>query len=316
VYYIGEIGNILFFAVSGYLAANSLEHSKSTLEFYRRKLIRVVVPFTTAYIFLSVLFLLLAILNPQFPQNPVLNSPLNDIAHSGGHFVAFFVGMFPIDVNLLRFFNIASYLFVGEWFIGTIIFLYLISPLLYKCICRNAFIISVASMIIAYLVFNLTEDWAEKGYIIERNFIFLVRMPQFLIGMLLFMYKDYILNYLGNLTKLFLILLMGLVAYGIYFYPNLQSLWQKILFGYPANILQYCFASVVFVYLIYILTIFSNEHFPNIMAHFNEFSGVSYMAMLIHHPIIYRLNDIYNFSDLSRFGTLFFFLLVVFITVF
>ena len=174
IFHIGEVGVIIFFAVSGYLAANSLKHSKSILEFYRRKIIRIAIPFAAAYLFMSLLLLLLGIFNPQIAER----SPLNWLTHIGGSINAFLIGMTPLgmDINLTNYFHIYPYLFVGEWFIGTILWLYLISPLLYKCLEKNLWLTILIFIVLAkcFLKFIVPPSPAT---------FFIIRIPEFSLGM-------------------------------------------------------------------------------------------------------------------------------------
>ena len=61
----------LFFAISGYLIHPSLERTPSLWEYYRRKLIRIVAPFTVAYLILGVALSLF------FPISKPMTSPLS-----------------------------------------------------------------------------------------------------------------------------------------------------------------------------------------------------------------------------------------------
>ena len=93
---LGHIGVAAFFGISGYLVVNSLDRSKSVLDFYRRKIIRVVLPFTAIYILaVEALFFLNLIKHPFLPVFPSF---------------AMIVGLLPIDLNLTKFFNIPHFL--------------------------------------------------------------------------------------------------------------------------------------------------------------------------------------------------------------
>lgn len=304
----GVIGNMLFFALSGYLVANSLERSNNTSEFYRRKMLRLILPFMSAYIFLGTLLIFLGIFEPGI----AIQSPFTNVINVGGSYSGIIVGMLPFSMDLyfISFLNFPVYVFVGEWFMGTIIYLFLISPLLYKILRWNFFITVVASVTLSLTTFYLTLPLKELGYISENSVLFTVRIPEFLLGMIFFVYQDFISRNRRKLNRIFTLLAIILISYGLNFNVNLESFWDKIIFDTPVNFAKYILADVILVYWIFELVMYLNEHFTGIMARFNSFYDISYEAMLIQHVIIYFFAASYNFSTLSKFGVLFFFVLI------
>jgi len=141
----GHVGVILFFAVSGYLAGNSISHSATVFEFYRRKFIRILVPFVSAYIILGTLFILLGTVEFSLATK----SPFWNVFSKDGTLWGIFFGILPVEENLIKCFDLPRYAFVGEWFIGTIVFLYLLSPLLDKILRYNFFLVLILSLIIS-----------------------------------------------------------------------------------------------------------------------------------------------------------------------
>ena len=305
---------MIFFAVSGYLAANSLNHSKSILEFYRRKIIRIAIPFAVAYMYLATLLILLGIFEPQIAEQ----SPLKNVINSGGNISALLIGMLPLsmDVNFMKFFDLQVYGFIGEWFIGMIIYLYLIAPLLYKFLCRYFFITVLSSIIISIGSFELTKILHAQGIIAEVGIFFPVRIPEFLFGMILYLYQDFILSEKRKLIYIFTIFAGGLVLYALKFNQNAGSFWEKIILDNPINICQYLLAAVILIFFIYVAAVYLNEHFKKLMQVFNNFSKISYVAMLIQHVVIYRFALSYNFSTISKFGAIFFLIMIILTTIF
>lgn len=318
VLYIGQIGNMLFFAVSGYLAANSIVHSQITKEFYRRKIIRITVPYTFAYVILCIVFLFFGIFEPKLESN--LLSPLKHAMDTDGYigFVGLFFGMLPIssDANLIIFFHIPTIHLVGEWFIGAVIYLYLLSHLLFKLINRNVILTFISSTIIAGLIYSFSPAWKEAGYIFEGWFLFPIWIPSFLIGMIIFLYQDFFLNNIKKLTLITALLLTGLIFYGGYFNVEAQSIWTKLISGSPSNFWQYLFANIVIVSLVYIVSIFLNEKFDKAMSKFNRLSNISYVAMLIQSAIIAPFFILFDCSAFDKFEVMIFFVSVVLSVIF
>ena len=313
---IGQIGNMLFFAVSGYLASNSLEHSKSIWEFYRRKIIRIAVPFAVAYLVLATLLILFGMFEPSLADQ----SPLKKVINTGGSYTAFLIGMTPLsmDRNFLFIFDLPVYKFIGEWFIGIIIWLYLISPLLDKCLRRNFFLTVFAAILISFGTFELTKFLHAQGLITKAQVgvVFPVRIPEFLFGMILYVKKDFIAAHFQKLIYIFAGLLAVLTCYELNFYPYKGSFFEKLIMDHPPNIWKYLFAASIFTFLIYSASIYLNKRFENLMAWFNNFSKISYVAMLIQHVIIYRFTASYDFSTMSKFGILFFLAVIILTTIF
>lgn len=307
IFNIGSIGVIVFFAVSGYLAANSLEHSKSILEFYRRKLIRIIVPFTVAYIFISVFLTLLGVFSPKISAF----SPISKVMAPDGSGWAFVVGMLPLaaDDNVTKFFQLPNYRMIGEWFIGTIVWLYLISPLVFKCLKKNLIISTGIIVAISLSLFKF-------GSLPSPLTFFMVRLPEFSFGMVLFILEDFINKNDKKVFTIMSVLGIILVAYGLIFGNPEKSIFARIILGTPLNLFQYIFAAAIISYFAYVLVKFLNEKFERSMEYFNSFSNVSYVAMLIHHFVIYRLNDLYHFTKLGKFGVVFFLIVTIFATVF
>ena len=328
---LGQVGNMLFFAVSGYLAANSLENSSNILEYYRRKIIRLSIPYAAAYIVLTALVVLLGI----FESKLLNQSPVQNLISDSGDLKVTLFGMLPLasDFNLIQLFqipmqNFTTESFVGEWFMATIIYLYLISPLLYKLLRWNCAVTFAAFFIIAGLAFNLELEFANAGYIFGNRTFFLIRVPEFLLGMALFVYKDFISKNIRRLTEFFSVLAVALLIHSIFFNNYDEAIWARIFFNSPVNEFRhpidsspvnqwkYLLADIIIVYFSCIAAFYLNKHFGRFLNSFNSFSNISYLAMLMNRVVIYRFWWIYGFSNLSMAGALFFFVLIVLTIIF
>lgn len=299
---VGHIGIILFFAVSGYLASNSLSRSKSVFEFYRRKLIRIVIPFSAAYIVLGMFFILLGIIEPRLAER----SPFFSVIHVGGDYLGILFSIFPMDINLIRYFDLPSYWFVGEWFIGMVVHMYLIAPLLDKILRYNFFVAVILSLVLSWTVYILTLPLQDNGKIISNWWIFIVRVPEFLMGMIIFNCRDFISKHKSkiNFSALTLIFISFLLIY-LYIDPE-SALFSRICVHHPNDFLF----SLPMIYLFFTFAEWLNEKNFALIEKFNSFSDISYMAMLIQHVIIYLFADSFNLSMLSKFGFWFMFILV------
>ncbi len=302
---IGQIGVILFLAISGYLASNSLKHSKNIWEFYRRKLIRIVIPFTTAYVILGTLFILLGILEPSLPER----SPLNHIIYKGGKYLGVLYGIVPIDMNIIKLFQLPYYWFIGEWFIGMIVFMYLIAPFLEKCLRKNFILTAIGSIIVAIAMYHfIISGYSPKASLMIASWSFVVRIPQFLVGMTIFVYRDFILKHRSILNKICLSIVLVILAYSFITVDIGQPIFRgrlfigterDFVFSLPASYLFFAFAEWL------------NEKISSsTLEKFNSYSDISYMAMLIQHVVILLFAKSFDFTRLSKFGTVFMLILI------
>lgn len=111
--------------------------------------------------------------------------------------------------------------------------------------------------------------------------IFPTRIPEFLFGMLLFIYRDFLEQNCRKILPLF-------------------AIWFTVGAAIPT------------IYLFFLLSDFLNKKFPLILAWFNSFSGVSYMTMLTQHVILFVFARQFNFQALHTFGLMLMFCMVTF----
>lgn len=298
LYEFASMSVVLFFAISGYLVHGSLERTPSLKEFYKRKLVRLIVPFTVAWFVMSVIMIFLALLNSDMTEKVTLFHAL-----FGAKYFSLILGMFPVDLNITHYLDIKVDWFTGEWFIGTIIWLYLISPLLDKCAVRFPALSLAVSIAIAYGVYFATLGLFEQGRIFGGWSIFVVRIPEFLFGIILFVHREKILRYKKVLipcTTIFLAVAMVLFN---------RDWPEPRLFFYPTEPTG-CLLTLPTTYLAFNAAEFLNEHVPKIFDWFNGFNGISYVAMLIQHMVIYVFAAAFALERLNAFGITYLFLLI------
>ena len=289
VFNVGTIGVILFFAVSGYLAANSLERTPSIKEFYRRKAIRILVPYVAAYV---VAFVILQFLE-QLPE-----------PHAG-----ILLSILPVDINLIVYFELQNYHLTGEWFIGVIIYLYALAPLLYSAMKKNFALTMALSILIALLPNGAMVDLQDNGKLFSSDAIFTFRVPEFLMGMAIFRYKDFLEEKIRALRVSAGIIFTILAAHNLFSNPQI-SIWGKI---FLSRDWTFIFIAISTIIIFYAAASFLNEKFPTILAPFNSLSNISYIAMLVHHTIIFQLG--FFFPPQNKFQAIILFGVVIILTI-
>ncbi|WP_370560431.1 acyltransferase family protein [Edwardsiella tarda] len=167
---IGRLGVSFFFMISGALAYLSLRKYAAG-EYYLRRVYSVLIPYNIAYFGMALLLLALS----AFFIYP--NNPLAEVGPSGSRSV---LDMLPsvlgFDHYLHGVYEIKTVYFTGEWFIGCIILLYAISPLIYRAMVRYpmwTMLATVAITLAAYDTRVTNPYWSAQ-----------VRISDFTFGML------------------------------------------------------------------------------------------------------------------------------------
>lgn len=181
----GRLGVALFFAISGYLACHSLDRIRyftmpAVGRFYYKKLVRILIPWWAAMFVMGGLVVVLSLMNRQFLQISTLATAI----FAGISYNKLLVSLFPVDMTFVLS-PVGGYWLIGEWFIGTVLLLYLISPFLY-ILSRKfwiwGFVMAILMSIISY---KLMFAQIYHGF-----WFFTARIPEFLLGMILFHHRN------------------------------------------------------------------------------------------------------------------------------
>ena len=160
----------LFFMLSGAGLTLSSRESFQAKTFYRRRFLRLMVPYYLAYLF-YLLYLLLRYRTLPFSGDiPLWNFLLTLIGMDG---------YCEIHQTIPTF-----YIGIGEWFLGALIIMYLLFPLLYKLMKKNPYV-TMAAATICYLILVFTYQNELPSY--ENA---LIKLYDFILGMFLIQEKD------------------------------------------------------------------------------------------------------------------------------
>jgi len=288
---LGRIGVSIFFAVSGYLVANSLSNRYGLLTYYAGRVIRVLLPYNIAYFSFSLLILSLSV----FDSSYFTIAPLSNIITNNGDYKNILPVIFGLDGILNAHFDTNFYFFTGEWFIGTIILLYVISPLIYNGIKTNAFcVVLYSAFLITTSIFSFSYATNEIN---NAYWFFLARLPEFYLGMLIYKFNAFLL---AKRT----IILIVLLALSFAWCLIRISLWNdtfianSILPMSPWSM----FFSLPLIGISFILSNIINEKFN--MSTINSFSKYSYPFMLLQHVVINTFITRFPIESFSAFGYL------------
>ena len=296
---LGHIGVAAFFGISGYLVVNSLDRSKSVLDFYRRKIIRVILPFTAIYILAVVALFFLNVI--KHPFIPMFFSE------------AMIVGLVPIDLNITKFFNVPHFFIIGEWFIGTIIWMYLVAPPIYKLLKKNVALTLIVSIIVACMSVDFFMDLQMQNRIFNVQTIFIVRLPEFILGMILFLYKDKIFKPAPMAVGI--ALTVAMILYSAFSDINTPTVLLKYFYGEGTD-LHLILALMFTVYASFIIAHLLNKYCSAAMKPINNFKDISYMVILVHHIIIHLFNKVFTLTMAGGLKAFLLMLLLILVVVF
>lgn len=303
-YDVAILGVSLFLVISGYLIPISLEHSPNLLQFYGRKLIRIVVPFTVSYFLMTAALIVPALLGAPFAEQ----IPLFHVLRDGKGFFSLILGMFPVDLNVVKFFGEIVYWFVGEWFMGMLLWLYLISPPLYFAAKKFPLASLIGSIVVAAVIWRLSLPLEAQNLIENAWTLFVVRIPEFLFGMILFVHRERLKKFRLPLIILFATIVAAYAAHFVAIFPPNHS----ILF-FATNPSRF-FVVLPIIFLLFIVAEILNAVLPKFFAKFNALNEISYHAMIIQHVIINIFASIVAFELLGTFAALIVLFLITAIT--
>lgn len=289
----GRLGVSLFFAISGYLAAISLQRLDSLIQFYVTKFLRIVIPWFVSYWVLTFVIMCIGFINPVY----MVDVPFYKVIFQNGSLVNAALFMVPYETYVATKFYNFEYLFIGEWFLGTLVIMYIIAPLIKKGLSKSAvttFIGVIAISIGSYLLLYHLGDYVW--------WLWITRLPEFVLGMILYQYKEILIQ------KKFIYgcLAIGVIGFIIncYFNQDTHILWRIISLN-PLSFL----VTMPSIYILFIL-IRILQGTPGI-ERINKLALVGYAIMLIQHVIIYLVMHHLPINQVSRCGMIFLFCFIV-----
>ena len=253
--YIGSWGVSLFFIISGAALMYVYEENCELKTFYKKRFLSIYPMFWIAYFFA---FCYLFYINKMVPGGGT----------SKGYFLFTILG---VDGLLAE--NIPTFYILGEWFLGAIILMYIIFPVLRLGINKRPLLIWIIVMILyGYMI------W---GYHLNFNSskIIFTRLPEIVFGMCFIKYKVKI-NWKFACGSFILLLINGLM----------KPTWSADLQTTYVGILSF----IVIVYISYFVKDRWSQAFCSIV------SKYSYAIFLVHHVIIAKMMSTFDLVTITR----------------
>lgn len=259
---IGYAGVEIFFLLSGLGLVFSLEKSESLVEFYKRRVVKIVPLFLMASVVMYAV---------KFNEDPF--RPL--------HFVATISG-----VDLLLGAGAGSFF----WFIPALLLFYFFSPLLYRFIKTESFRLFLLLSFVYFLfliVFSIVSP---------SNLIWYIRLPVFILGLYVgsLLYKKQPSKILGSLWVNVVLALFSCVVIALFFkFSTPEYRWATGLWWYPTVIMAYPLTYCI-SYLFDCLAKFT----PAVIVFFS-FIGSYTFELYLTHSFVYKIPLFFSFDSMS-----------------
>jgi peptidoglycan/LPS O-acetylase OafA/YrhL len=274
---LGDFGVSFFIIISGGGIFFSAKSGFSAKEFYKKRIINILPSLWVAYSVVAI-FLYISINQIAIGWNPIL----------------ILLSAIGMDGFLLSKTN--TYYIVGEWFLGFIILIYLIFPVLLPALLKSKYCTLLACSLISIITFKYSNIIFEHFPIWNKSPMWnpTVRLPEFIFGVIFF---DAI-----SRTKKSHIYFLPIAVITIVIYSIGEIRYANDIKNIPLYIAW--FVATVSSYEL----IFHGEFFKKA---FIWLSSYSFMAFLFHHQIIMALSRNGNINSLTESSLYFGFIVTI-----
>lgn len=288
---IGRLGVSLFFMISGALTYLSLR-SSTTLEYYRRRAISVLVPYNITWIFMGLLILALT----PFFVYPYL--PLQELLNGQRSLLSLVPTILGFDHYLHGVYGIHTAYFTGEWFIGCIILLYILSPLLFGAMIRSpgwSIAIVLLASVLAYDKNIENPYWSAQ-----------VRVGDFMAGMVFVHFQPWFIRHCRRLALVGVFIVIG----GVMLADPLHRSVRTVLF--PLMPISMLF-SVAFFFILLTIWQWVQPFFHSKLCSqiISSLASRAYIIMLIQHVVVIFISANLNMAVLNGWQATLLFLAVL-----
>ena len=253
------IGVSLFLMLSGggLMMSSKKKADFSVKDFYKGRFMRILIPFYISYIVYSIYLFLIGF------EFPVYFESLTGVKPSPLCFIFTLLGM----DGYLSIFNIPTFtLMLGEWFLGCLIPMYIVFPLLRKCILKNRNLTLIIATVY-YIIALATYKYMPWSFVPSYN-NFTIKIYDFILGMFLVEVMDRIPKWTAAI---------GVALLGFYLlYPS------KL----PIDMTPSIVILAVGTFFIFLALEGLFKKMPHFMKVVNVLSAYSYTYFLFHHIVI------------------------------
>ena len=289
----------LFIFISGAtITYSNKNRDVKPIEFYKKRLTRVLIPFYIAYIIYFVIKVI---------------SLKNIFIYGGVPKWQFIWTILGLDEYLnacgVKTFSLG----VGEWFLGCIILCYLIYPFLFKANKKNK-VLTFIVMTACYIALNI--NYSKFNFLIPSHMNFLCQVYNFYLGIV---FADIAVG--ANVIRPCIGADANRINVGASYasprYGDKQKTIWILFFTIPTILFFYFYKQIInipdnFKTTIVVVAIITTFYlFENVIANndvlkiiINKFNNISYEFFLVHHFIIYQVDFMLNYQRLDGMTTL------------
>ena len=267
--YIGDLGSALFFIISGAALMHVYENECNLKKYYKKRFLSIFPMFWMTFV-IDFLFrcYLDGGINPTIPKWKIIFS---------------IIGMDGYLEEIVH-----AFFCVGEWFLGCIILMYIIFPLLRWLIEKKPVILVICTGLL-YVITLLTDG---KVFPLGKNMF--VHLPKFVFGMFFVRYIKKV-NIPMFMSSILIVLLNSLIDL-----KSVSSIIQALYIGIAT----------------FLILIFLSKHIECQPIRYisSVISKYSYAIFLVHHVIILRLTskiDLVNITKTNSYLLFFFCVLCI-----
>lgn len=253
--YIGALGVSLFFVISGAALMMTYENNFELKTFLKKRFLTIYPMFWIAY-FVAFLH--------QFYRYRCINQSIPKI-----NIILSVLGMDGYLSN----FKVPTFYLLGEWFLGFIIIVYILFPILRWGVLKHPVLMGI----VAVILYGGTIYFYKLEY--PSSIILFIRLPEILFGM-------YFQKYFKRVDMKVAIMSSIVLIINTIFAPQISSDIQTTYIGISA-----------FLVLYYISNYFENQRWLTCLC--KVVCKYSYAVFLIHHYIIAYLMEMYDLNNIT-----------------
>lgn len=259
--YIGSVGVSLFLILSGAVLMLVYHSSINLKEYTKKRFLSIYPMYWIAFI---VAFCYLFFVNKGFNEGMPISRALLTLIGFDGYFAAI----------------LPTFYILGEWFLGIIILLYIIFPILRKAINSKPLLLGILVSAI-YLLGMFTYNYNSNQFLFPKNQILFIRLPEFVFGMYFVKYREKIFN-----------------KKNIYFIISITILFMNRLL--KPNIDVNLQATYIGISLFFVLIIFAGYIRNRIVRVIcNLIAKYSFAIFLVHHIVILQMTSKFDMATIS-----------------
>lgn len=264
--YIGSLGVSLFLMISGAALMLTYENNFEKSSFYKKRFVSIYPMFWLAYIvaFFHQFYVYRGI-NQSIPKYNIILS---------------IIGLDGYLSNA----GIPTFYILGEWFLGFIIIIYIIFPILRKGVLEYPFVTAMLTI----LLYIVTLSNYKLSF--PQHFFLFTRIPEVLFGM-------YFQRYIKKVNRVMAIIALGILLANTVIAPNISSNFQTTYVGIAA-----------FLLFIYLGELCKKNNI--IVGITKVLCKYSYAIFLVHHYIIAYVMGKFDLNNITILESYILFVLI------